>query len=468
MRETRRKFVMFSFYDRTGIERYLEKQAQKGWILDKTTGFGWHFHRIKPKKVHFFVSYFPKASAFDPEPSEQQRSFQEFCEYTGWKLAASSAQMQIFYNEQDAPVPIETEAILEIEQIHAAAKKNFLPNYFLLILAGVVQAVFFGWRLFTDPVSVLTSNANLFTGVCWLLMILMSLAEVIGYFRWHKKALAAAELDGSFIETKGHTNFQIIALCIMLVAFASLLISNGGNKMSITAIISIVLVLGMTVIIVGFSEWMKKMKVSAKVNRTMTIVITFIVAFGFTGILLINIVSKVNDIWREKTPVDTYEFRGGTWEIYRDELPLVIEDLVETEYDGYSYEIWSEESSLIAERMEAIQEPRMDAFDQPELGYSVVTIHVPMFYECFRSALLDDFAHNYAVPVPEDDMWKKHVETDALPWGANEAYQLWIGGEPKMRFLLCYDKCIVEIDFDDGWELTTEQMAIVGEKLGEK
>lgn len=82
-----------------------------------------------------------------------------------------------------------------------------------------------------------------------------------------------------------------------------------------------------------------------------------------------------------------------------------------------------------------------------------------------KSALLDDFAHIYGRPESEDDMWQEHIEIDAAPWGANEAYQLKLGGEPLMRFLLCYDSCIVEIDFKHDWELTSEQMAIVGEKL---
>ena len=43
MKNTKRCFVLFSFYDRTGIEAYLEKQAENGWMLDKTSAFGWHF-----------------------------------------------------------------------------------------------------------------------------------------------------------------------------------------------------------------------------------------------------------------------------------------------------------------------------------------------------------------------------------------------------------------------------------------
>ena len=101
MKNIKRRFLQFSFYDRTGIERYLEKQALKGWLLEKTSAFGWKFRRIEPRKISYAVTFFAKASAFDPEPSEAQLRFQDFCEHTGWKLAASSAQMQIYYNEEE-------------------------------------------------------------------------------------------------------------------------------------------------------------------------------------------------------------------------------------------------------------------------------------------------------------------------------------------------------------------------------
>ena len=103
---------------------------------------------------------------------------------------------------------------------------------------------------------------------------------------------------------------------------------------------------------------------------------------------------------------------------------------------------------------------------QAEKGW--MAIKFLLLYNWCKSALLDDPAHNYGRPVPEDEMWQEHIEIDAAPWGANEAYQLKLGGELQMRFLLCYDYNIVEIDFDHDWKLTAEQMAIVGEKLNEK
>ena len=466
MKQTKRCYVMFSIYDRTGIETFLEKQAENGWMLDKTSAFGWHFHRITPQKIHFSVVYFSKASAFDPEPSEQQLSFQDFCEHTGWRLAASNAQMQIFYNEATDPTPIETDAALEVSAIHETARKSHLPGYYGLAGVGVLQAAFFIGRLISDPMGVVASNANLFSGLCWALMLIMSIVEIVSYYNWYRRAKAAADFDGSFVETKGHRNFQITIVCFMLLAFAFLLISYGGSTMTMIAFTTIAIILGIAAIIGWTSELMKKLKLSAKLNRTITIVLTLVLSFGLTGVLLFSVVDRITTFIPQKTAVETYDFRGMTFNVYHDKLPLAIEDLIETDYNGYSYENRNLDKSFLVEKQDITQRPRMDALDQPKLEYSITTVKFPLLYDWCKSVLLDDFDHNYGRPEDDYEMWKSQIKIDATPWGANEAYQLKLGGELQMRFLLCYDNCIVEIGFEHDWVLTMEQMAIIGEKLG--
>ena len=466
MKNTKRCFAFFSFYDCTEIEEFLEKQAEKGWMLDKSSSFGWHFHRIEPRKMHFSVVYFAKASVFDPEPSKAQLVFHDFCEHTGWKLAASNAQMQIFYNEAPNPTPIETDATLKVSAIHASAKKSHLSSYYLLAGMGILQASLFFWRFFSDPIGILANNVNLFFCMCWMLMLATSVVDIVGYHIWYKRAKSAAKLDGSFVETKGHRNFRIVMLCMMLLAFAFIPISYGRSKMTLIVLVSVVVVLSVTAIIVCTSKLMKKMKLLAKINRNITIILTLIISYVFVGILSISVISRVISFLPEKVTAGTYELHGHTFKVYCDELPLTIEDLIETDYDGYSYEIRTLDKSVFIEHKEAAQLPRMDALVHPKLDYSITTVKMPFMYEFCKKALLDDFVHDYGHPEPEDDMWEEHIKIDATPWGANEAYQLKLGGEMYMRFLLCYDNCIVEIEFERDWQLTSEQMKIVAEKLG--
>lgn len=465
MKKTKRKWVPFSFYDRTGIQTYLEKQARQGWLLEKISALGWKFRRVEPKEIRFAVTYFPKASVFDPEPSEQQLLFWDFCAQTGWKLAASSAQLQVFYNEQEDPVPIETDATIEVANIHAAAKKDFLPQYGLLLLTGLLQMVLFGWRLHSDFPGELSSNASLFTGLSWLLLLALCVAEIAGYFRWYRRAKAAAELDGSFLETRGHTRMQLVVLVMIFVAFGAMLVSYGSSEMTAVALTSIGVMLALTALIVGISELMKRWKLSAKVNRTVTILMTLVISFGVAGALLIAIVSRIGAGWRDQDVAETYEYKGMVWNVYDDDLPLIIEDLIDTDYEAYSYHLQTERESVLAGQKVAVQRPRMDALEQPQLEYTVTTVKVPLLYGWCKQALLEEFAHNYGHPDPEDDLWKQEKAVDPVPWKANEAYQLYLGGDAMQRYLLCYDTCIVEIDFEHDWEVTAEQMNTVAEKL---
>ena len=70
--------------------------------------------------------------------------------------------------------------------------------------------------------------------------------------------------------------------------------------------------------------------------------------------------NAVRDIMDKQSGVETYEYRGMTWEAYHDELPLIIEDFMDVDYDEYSYRLEVNETFLLAEH-EATQRPRMEA-----------------------------------------------------------------------------------------------------------
>mgnify|MGYP004516078325 CR=1 FL=1 len=88
MKNVKKRFKWFAFYDKTAIEEKMEAMAAKGWLLEQPANHRWRYHRIEPKKLHFSVTYFPDASAFDPGPTEGQCRMEEFCAKDGWVPAA--------------------------------------------------------------------------------------------------------------------------------------------------------------------------------------------------------------------------------------------------------------------------------------------------------------------------------------------------------------------------------------------
>ncbi len=469
MKNRKRRLEMFSFYDHTGIRAHLEQMAQKGWLLEHMSNFGWVYRRIPPQKLTFFVSYYPRASEFDPEPGEDQKTFIDFCAHTGWKLACTSAQIQIFYNDRENPVPIETDPALEVETIHAAAKKNALPSYIILGILGLLQTFLLVSRILSDPIGLLSSSSTLVSGSAWLILLFLCALETAGYFRWRRKAKKAAE-HGEFLDVKGHTRLQQLCMGAVILIFLWWVLSILLTGDSLTKLVMILMVLYMALLIglVNLMKiQMKKWKISCNINRTVTLVSCFILSFAMMAVI-VWLALRAYSSGILEPDARTYEYEGQTRILYADELPLTLEQLTEEQYDGYIRERSGSESPLLAD-LTMRQQPRLDAEDyalSPSLEYRIVVIKAPFLYSWCQSELLKDLDDSDDTWIPEGykDLC---LPRDPEPWDAGEAYQVVSQeGQPRNTWLLCYPDRLVEIWLD--WEPTARQMEIIGKRLGGK
>lgn len=467
MTDKKRVLATVSFYDRSGLEKRLARMAEKGWLLESVGSLLWTYRRIEPKKLTFCVCWFPAASAFDPGPSEEQQTFYDFCEHTGWVLAGANGQMQVFYNESPDPVPIETDPVMEVDAIHRAAKRTTLPSHLTLLALALLSGGLFVSRLLRDPVEVLSSGVNLFTGMCWALLILQAAVECGSYFLWHHRAVRAAE-QGEFYEAGGHRTFQKICLAALWLGMLYFLVSiltSGNRTMMVAALLMFgVYMPGLFLVTRGVMSLLKKKKAPAGVNRLVTLLSAFVAALLLMNVIIFGVLSGSSNGWFA-VGEETYEYRGSVFDAPQDELPLTVEDLLDVDYSGYLREQTRQQSFLLAQ-YESRQYPRFDAPDykeMPRLDYTVTLVKVPALYDLCKNALLADW---------EDD-WRPEGHKDytmsiaPAPWGAEEAYQLSNQDYgPGNTFLLCYEDRFVEIRFSYGWTVTPEQSALVSEKLG--
>lgn len=471
MTETKRRLETFSFYDRTGMETHLAHMAEQGWLLERIGQFFWHYRRIEPKKLAFSVCYFPKASAFDPEPSEDQQTFYDFCEHSGWVLAAANAQLQVFYNERENPVPIETDPVLEVESIHRTMMRSFLPSQIMLLVVALLDVALLVWQLIDNPIALLASPASTLTAMCWVLVFVLIGVELSSYFWWHHRAALAAE-RGEFLATGSHRKLQSGALLLLGlgVAYFMLSVALSGSRMMIALSIFMffVYVPGLFVLIWGVKGWLKRKKVAAKVNRAVTFVAAVVAAYLFVGAVTFGLLLGSNHGWFAEQDEGTYQYDGKTLTVHQDQLPLTVADLMDVDYEGYSREHHGQESLFLAQ-YSAYQHPRFDAEhyrEMPTLEYTVTVVKAPFLYGMCRDHLLLDRAERWNRDMPESE-WYSYEPTDPAPWGAESAYR-WTNRElgPTNDFLLCYPDRLVELTLEHGWEITPAQMAVVGEKLG--
>ena len=161
-------------------------------------------------------------------------------------------------------------------------------------------------------------------------------------------------------------------------------------------------------------------------------------------------------------PVETYAYKGMTWEVYDDPIPLRIEDLADTNYSQWSTEARVNSSFLLTHGTYS-QRPRMDALDQPDLDYELVTVKVPFLYDlCRRDFISWVERDNDQLPR---EYWDEYRLIDAPAWGAEEVYQRYHSGEPVNQFLVCWPDRMAEIRFDWDWTVTEDMMAAAARAL---
>ena len=455
MKETKRRMELLSFYDHTGIAAHMEKMAAKGWMLDKIGAYLWHYRRTEPRQLSFAVSYYPKASQFDPGPSEGELTFHDFCEQTGWKLAASSAQLQVFYNERENPVPIETDPATEVDTLHRAARRGFLPAYFILLACSLLMGWLFIGQLLNDPIALLASPLSLFSGFAWVQLLLVCAVELTAYYRWRARAKKAAE-HGEFLATPNTSKFQTAVLVLVMIGFAWWLVNFvrlGSIAWFLAAAMLLVPALLLSVLF-GVRGLLKRRGAPKNLNRNVTFSVYFITAFVLFGAVIFLGVRTVTS--------GLLEFGENADHFLARDPPLSVADLMDINMDGYMTRHSGDESLLLG-RYEVYQHvdwrQGQAPLGLPSMDYTVTEVKLSFLYDMCRETIYRG-EMKYA-----EDFGYEYVESDPAPWGANQVWEkVYLDGSYCNRFLLCYNDRIVVIDF--GWFPAPEQMAVVGEKLG--
>lgn len=450
MKETKRDFIPYSFYDLTGMERRLERMAQRGWLIDKMSNLGWRYRRIEPKKLHFTVTYYPRASAFEPELTEAQQTFLDFCRHTGWKLAAFNGQTQVFYNEEEDPLPIDTDPGLEIQMIGRTAKK-VLPAYFVMLVLGLWMGAAWCYSLVTDPIGLLAGPLHLFSGFVWLLLFLYFAADLISYFNWRRKAKVAAQ-RGEFVPTRGCHPLLLLVLAatILGLIYVFLTIRLPGLRLLLGLLLLGYVLLFATVN--GTTAFLKYKKVSARCNRAITIAVDAVLALVLMGLFTFGIIRGI---------------QSGAFSMEAQlTLPLKVEDLVEEDTSDYKTSTSYESSVFLSQGIYRHSPDFQEAGATPYfLSYTVVDVKVPFLYgTCFNQLYhhFDDWDVYIEGEDGEQPYYVYQQMTDP-PAGVDTAYQLWSYGEPSAKYLLCYPDRLVTLDAT--WYLTDTQMDIAAQKL---
>ena len=434
MRQNKSIIPTFEFHDRTGIQKYLEKQAKKGWMLTELGKYRWKFQRTEPRKLHFAVVYFPEADLFDSAPGEEEETFREFCAHGGWTLAGANAQMQVFYSEREDPTPIETDPLLEVENIHRAMKKGSLAGYWLLILSALLNLFAQGRAIHNDVLQYLSHNFNLLMAATWSILLFLAVYHLVHYHRWHRKAVIMARERNVFLETRSARLLTNFLTALLGLGFLVVIVTMENRGHALLLILSVAAVYGIMALTELVRKKMQKDGWDAHTNRKTTLIATVVLVL----ILYFVLAPAMADV----LDMDTREDREET-------LAVTIWDLLGGEAEDYGVFYLTDQESCLLQYQRIHQ--YLDGGARTDVQYELVRVKKPFLFDLCLQKMLK---------VPEH--MELH-EIDPTPWGAERAWQAMDGETLRDWYVLCYGDTIMEII--PTWAFTEEQIAIIAESM---
>ncbi len=455
MKNRKRIIEFYSFCDYDGYARRFARMAEKGWLIERFEPFFLVYRRIEPKKLTFYISYFPKASEFEPGPGSEQSEFIEFCEHTGWKLAARSAQMQVFYNESEDPVPIETDPVLQVETIHKAMKRSYLPLHFILLAVSVYNLFNRIRSLVWKPFSMLSSNSWLTGTMIFTMLLAVCLLELTSYFRWHHRAKAAAEERGELIASvsrkvmKAELALGAAAFLAYGVYVAHIFLEGDWYK----RLIIVALLIGMALGILLVALVKQRMK-RAGLPRGVTIAGIVAAATVFAIALVSSVVAvgvRYYDADKPSVNLDDPP-----------DPPLALSDLMDTG-TGWVESRQSSGGTFIMSRYGVSEYLRTggERWEDPSLQYEIYQVRLPFLTPLVRYAAQQYVDGNHKVMGITTSLY---ISMNPEPWHADKAFRRAYDRGLLDDWMFFYGNRIVFLHIDG--EPTREQKDLVAAALG--
>lgn len=372
-KRTKRKIFFANQYELPVIEKFLEREAEKGWMFVRCSGMYYVFEACEPKTVKFQIDYFDKASVFDTNPEQATRDYIEYCEVGGWRHIFSGGKIQIFCSEEENTVPIQTDEQIKLSYL---AKATMSVNWCLWFLLPIMWSINIILQLYTAiirPYSPFVFSRFITMKIqqgLVLFYILFTILAAISFIRFclfyfkNKKQIK----EGYAIQYYSEKNtkvFNTFYVCYLLL-LTLFLMWSVIDRLSVLFFF-FVFILGIIGLIFGIT----KLTYAKWANRqtNIAIYITLMVLFyGFiSGVVIVGVVGflKIDD--------KTIESNQVTYFYSFDEIDLTLEQLGVKKPDESLYEERCSEKSksLLGSREEYSDFYYLDEDNKEAIGYRI-------------------------------------------------------------------------------------------------
>lgn len=444
----------FSPFDLRNTEEHLSAMAAKGWRLESIGRFLWKYRRAEPARVHYAVTC-PPAAGEDGDVRERLY-FEELCAAAGWEKAADWEQMQVYANEAPAPTPLETDGSIRLESVHQSMRRTYLATCRKNLIYDLFLLVFWLSNLWTRPHTALLSNIVLGVPLLCLLMVLVNVLCVAGYFSWYRRSLRSAEEGGDlasvprFYRIVNRLPAVILVLLLLVPVPLEFITRNTKSGLYLAAVvIASVLGTGLGWAVKRFSEkrgW-------DGYTRAVAVILSFLalmaVLSGLAGWLDLS-----ERIQRSGPETPSYTWDGQEWDLAPQPLPLTAEDLTGEDWPHVRRTVRTEGRTPFAAETRYTEAAAREDGARVSLYY--VITDVPNDRLC--RAVSND--------IRNGPSFLQYEPEDPGPWGAEAVYRLEYpdGRTPPGEWLLQWPGRVAAFRVE-GLDLTPEQKAVIGARL---
>lgn len=466
MRDLKIRVEEFALFDYSGVEKHLEKMAAKGWRLSEIVGNLWIYKRMNPANIKYAVTYIPSASPYDPVETDETARLNDYCESAGWRKVTDWLQMQIYCTDDLYAKPLETDEAVRLDVIRRAMRKTYVLSHVLLILVFLLNGYSIGTSYKLDPVGFLAQNYNLYLlviGISGLMQIFFNLTYLALWIRKSKKSVEAGGTCAPVRYYRIISKASLAGVSALLV----LMIYSAGDGLGLVILLGfggfwlLAYMLQITRII------MRNRGVEKSTNISITIVVDIILAIALVAGIYWGTSQYIE---HRGVPDDTYFAKGTWWDIYYDNIPVRIEDLIETQHKHFSYEM-EEKNSFLLSYKSCEQTAVPYGSNGPYLWYEVWHVKYDSMYDwCLKHFLkkYDYLIDNINERLPGDGIENQYgfVLVEPYDWHSGEEYaedakadkiyRNYYVGEAGNEWIICKDNMIISVQ--SSWELTDEQM----------
>ena len=453
MKTTEYRAETFSPFDLRGTEEHLSAMAAQGWRLESIGRFLWKYRRAQPAAVRYAAAC-PPAAGEDGDLRDQLY-FQELCAAAGWEKVTDWASLQIYASEAPAPVPLETDEALRLEVVHQSMRRTYLKTCRNSLIISLLLLALWLSNLWARPHAFLISGVALWTFAACLLMTLLNVFSIAGYFSWYRRSRRSVEEGGVLAAVPRYYRIVnrlpavlLVLTCLILVPLVFMARDAESGLSLAAAVTGSALGVGLGWAVKRLSDkrgWDGYTRAAAVI---LSLLALLAVLSGLAGAL--DLPERIRLSGPE---VPSYTWNGREWDQEPQPLPLTLADLTGEDWPHVRRTARTEGRTPFASETVYTETAAREDGAGADLLYTVTD--VPNERLC--RAVLDD--------IRTGPSFLEYQSEDPAPWGAEAVYRLcYSDGRQTGEWLILWPGRIAAFR-TEGLNLSPEQKALAGERL---